>query len=76
MPTFVEEWVDLSKQDSMFPSWMRNRGLNEFEIEYCPWWLDYPLGQFPINEEERFKGNSHMQYYALEYAYKDNKNIL
>lgn len=57
MPTFVEEWIDLSREGCMFPSWMKDRGLGEWEVECCPWWIDYPIGECPVHETDHYRGN-------------------
>lgn len=56
MPTFVEDWIDLSGHGSMFSPWIKDRGLNEWEMQYCPWWLDYPIGEYSRYEAHHYKG--------------------
>ena len=56
MPQFVEEWKDLEGSGSMFTTSIKDRGLSDWEIQYCPWWLDYPLGAYPREEGNHYRG--------------------
>ena len=58
MSQFLEEWKDLEGSGSMFTTTIKDRGLSDWEIQYCPWWLDYPLGSCPREEGIHYKGNS------------------
>ena len=31
MPSFIDKWIDLSIDDCMYPPWMKDRGLSEWE---------------------------------------------
>ena len=47
MTPFVEEWKDLEGSNTMFTSSIKYHGSSKWEIQYFPWWLDYPLGSCP-----------------------------
>ena len=57
MPDFIDKWIDLSIDDCMYPPWMKDRGLSEWEVQYCPWWVDYPIGEYPRFEAAHYKGD-------------------
>ena len=56
MPTFVDEWIELSRHASMFPIGIKQHGLSEWEVQYCLWWFDYPIGEYPRHEGDLYKG--------------------
>ena len=57
MPTFIEEWTYISREDCMYPPWMKDRGLGEWEVQYCPWWIEYPIGEYPRYEADNYKSD-------------------
>lgn len=62
LPEITEEWLEIGVETCMFPIWMQDRGINGWERQYCPWWMDYPLGEYPKYEALHYKGTlSHLQ---------------
>lgn len=55
-PDLVKDWIDLHGTDSICPSSWIERGVTQWELERCPWWLEYPLGRVPPSESEIWKG--------------------
>lgn len=51
----MEDWIDMHGRDSICPSSWIERGITQWELERCPWWLDYPLGRVPPSESELWK---------------------
>lgn len=62
LPSFAEEWRDTKSEGCMYPQWMLERGLNIWEIQFCPWWVDFPIGEFPIEEGHLYKGMLNFYY--------------
>lgn len=56
IPECTQEWKDPLSIGTMFPKWINDRGLSKWEIDYCPWWLDYPHGQWPRGEGDLYHG--------------------
>ena len=56
MPSFVEEWRDTKLEGCMYPPWMLERGSSNWEVQFCPWWIDFPIGEYPIIEGHLYKG--------------------
>ncbi len=63
MPECTNEWKDIASHGTMFPKWIKDRGLSVWETDFCPWWLDYPQGQRPRCEEDHYRG--------ITFAYKN-----
>ena len=52
----VKVWVNIEHDASMHLKAWNNKGLGEWKLSRCPWWLDYPLGSIPITEEHLWEG--------------------
>ena len=57
MSDFIDKWIDLSIDDCMYRPWMKDRGLSEWKVQYCPWWVDYPIGEYSRFEATHYKGD-------------------
>lgn len=52
MPPEIAEWLDPKDENSMFSSTLIERGITNWELNHCPWWLEYPLGVIPKQEKQ------------------------
>ena len=52
----VGDWARMDSTYTMYPKSWLEKGISEWELKRCPWWLDYPLGHVPQNEENLWKG--------------------
>lgn len=44
-------------ENSMCMASWTDRGVTQWELSRCPWWLEYPLGRVPPSESELWKGS-------------------
>ncbi|MCO5583090.1 hypothetical protein L7F22_036997 [Adiantum nelumboides] len=49
-------WTLLCCDYSTYPNAWMNCGFIQWELERCPWWLDYPLGRVPPAEQGLWDG--------------------
>lgn len=50
-PIVAQEWTNVMLKVTMYTPSMRERGLTQWECTHCPWWVDYPIGVLPRQEE-------------------------
>ncbi|MCO5554004.1 hypothetical protein L7F22_007530 [Adiantum nelumboides] len=51
----MKDWENVDSKDTMYPKAWVERGVSQWELTRCPWWLDYPLGRVPPCEEGLWK---------------------
>ncbi|MCO5612982.1 hypothetical protein L7F22_067255 [Adiantum nelumboides] len=51
----MKDWANVDSKDTMYPKAWAERGVSQWELTQCPWWLDYPLGRVPPCEEGLWK---------------------
>lgn len=59
LPPLVQVWSAKDNTPCMYSPRFWERNLSQWEINACPWWLEYPLNMRPQNEEP---------LYAREYS--------
>ena len=52
MPTLTKEWLDVKDESTMYSPTLLDRGITDWELNVCPWWLEYPIGVIPKQETE------------------------
>ena len=76
LPLFIEEWKDTTMERCMYPTWMLERGLNNWEMQFYPWWIDFPIWTYPFEEGRLYKGNIAYRFFLKIYLLiKNNKYI-
>ncbi|KAJ7526613.1 hypothetical protein O6H91_16G014700 [Diphasiastrum complanatum] len=60
MPIFISMWnqISLAKELSMYSTrvhFNQKPGLNEWEVKYCPWWIDFKDGTYPHSESKQYE---------------------
>ena len=52
LPDATQEWLDIKDENTMFSQTIQERGISAWEIQKCPWWIEYPLGVIPKQETD------------------------
>lgn len=58
MPDATIEWIAITDENTMYPQSLQDHGITQWEIERCPWWLEYPIGVIPKQEKEIYESKS------------------
>ncbi|KAJ7564577.1 hypothetical protein O6H91_02G023700 [Diphasiastrum complanatum] len=54
MPAMVKEWTYMDHNNCMYTVAMRSSFWSPWVFENCPWWLDFPAGQYFTKEKDDF----------------------
>ncbi|KAJ7295627.1 hypothetical protein O6H91_Y175100 [Diphasiastrum complanatum] len=60
MPQVMDMWnqISMKKEVSMYfakANLNRKNGLSEWEVKFCPWWIDFKEGECPPSEKTQYQ---------------------
>ena len=61
VPTITKEWLDVKDESTMYSPTLLEHGIIDWEVNACPWWLEYPIGVIP-KQETKMHASTNMSF--------------
>ena len=61
VPTLTNEWLDVKDESTMYSPTLSKCGITDWEVNVCPWWLEYPIGVIP-KQETKMHASTNMSF--------------